>query len=189
MADTRLIDSYARYWWTFALRGILLIAFGLLAVLWPGLTLAVLILLFGLFALADGAFALVLGFSSGAQGIRGWLVLMSILAIGAGMIALVWPGLTAVALLFLVAAWALVRGVFEIVSAIRLRREIEHEWLLALSGAVLVLLGALLFLFPAAGLLSVVWLMGAFALVAGVLLLIGAFRLRRLPQRFAAATD
>lgn len=186
MADTRLIDSFAHYWWTFALRGILLIAFGLLALFWPGMTLAVLILLFGVFALADGVFALWLAFSEGAKGVRGWLVALSILAIGTGIVALLWPGLTAVALLFVVAAWALVRGAFEIVSAIRLRREIEHEWLLALSGAVLMLLGALLFLFPAAGLLSVIWFLGAFALVAGILLFVGALRVRRLPERFAA---
>lgn len=187
MVDTVTIDYYARYWWTFALRGALLIAFGLLALFWPGLTLALLVLLFGVVALADGVFALVLAFSGRARG-WGWLAAMSLLAIAAGLIALLYPGLTAVALLFVVAAWALVRGVFEIVAAIRLRREIEHEWLLALSGAVLVLLGALLFLFPAAGLLSVVWLLGAFALAAGILLLIGAFRLRRLPERFAAMT-
>lgn len=187
MADSRLIDYYAHYWWTFALRGVLLIAFGVLAMSWPGLTLTVLILLFGIFALADGVLALALSFSGSARDIRGWLAFMSLLAIGTGVIALLWPGLTAVALLFVVAVWALVRGMFEIVSAIRLRREIEHEWLLALSGAVLVLLGAMLMLFPAAGLLAVVVFMGAFAVVSGLLLLIGAFRLRRLPQRFAAA--
>jgi uncharacterized membrane protein HdeD (DUF308 family) len=182
-----MIDYYAHYWWTFALRGALLIAFGLLALFWPGLTLAVLIVLFGVFALADGVFALILAVSGRDRG-WGWLLAMSLLAIGAGLIALFYPGLTAVALLFVVAAWALVRGVFEIVAAVRLRREIEHEWLLALSGAVLVLLGALLFLFPAAGLLSVIWFMGAAALVSGIMLLVGAFRLRRLPQRIEATT-
>lgn len=181
------IDYYARYWWTFALRGALLIAFGLLALFWPGLTLAVLIVLFGIFALVDGAFALILAVSGRDRG-WGWLLAMSLLAIGAGLFALFYPGLTAVALLFVVAAWALVRGVFEIVAAVRLRREIEHEWVLALSGAVLVLLGALLFLFPAAGLLSVVWFLGVAALVAGIMLVVGAFRLRRLPQRLEATT-
>jgi uncharacterized membrane protein HdeD (DUF308 family) len=181
------IDYYAHYWWTFALRGALLIAFGLLALFWPGLTLAVLIVLFGIFALVDGVFALILAVSGRARG-WGWLLAMSLLAIGAGLFALFYPGLTAVALLFVVAAWALVRGVFEIVAAVRLRREIEHEWLLALSGAVLVLLGALLFLFPAAGLLSVVWFLGVAALVAGIMLVVGAFRLRRLPQRLEATT-
>ncbi len=187
MVHTATIDYYTRYWWTFAVRGALLIAFGLLALFLPELTLTVLVLLFGIMALADGGFALILALSGRA---RGWgsLLVMSLLAIGAGLIALFYPGLTAVALLFVVAAWALVRGVFEIVSAVRLRREIEHEWLLALSGAVLVLLGALLFLFPAAGLLSVAWFMGAFAVAAGILLLVGAFRLRRLSQGFAAAT-
>lgn len=183
MTDTSVLEHFSRYWWTFALRGVLLIAFGVLALILPGLTLAVLILLFGAFAVADGLFALIVG----VQSQRWSLLVLSVLAIGAGVIAFLWPGVTALVLLLVIAAWAVVRGAYEIATAIALRNEIEYEWLLGISGALLFVLGILLFLFPAAGLLSLVWIIGLVALISGVLLLIGAYRLRGLPERIAHA--
>jgi uncharacterized membrane protein HdeD (DUF308 family) len=167
-----------------ALRGLVAIVFGLLAFLWPGITLWALILLFGAYMLLDGVFAIVAGVRAAGNEARWWLLLVEgILGVLAGIVAFLWPGLTALALLYFIAAWAIVTGIFEIVGAIRLRREIEGEWALILGGALSVRFGVLLIVIPApAGILSLVWLIGAYAVAFGVLLLILAFRLRNQPS-------
>jgi uncharacterized membrane protein HdeD (DUF308 family) len=183
MADHPIARAVADRWLMVGMRGLLAVFFGILALLWPGLTLAALVFLFGAYALVDGVFALVVGVRS-----KWWSVaLMGVLGVVAGIVTFLFPGLTALSLLYLIAAWAIVRGVFEIVAAIRLRREITNEWLLILSGIASIAFGVLLFLFPGAGALSVVWVIGAFALWLGILLLFLAFRLKKLPERVAAA--
>ncbi len=174
-----ILGDLSRDWWTLALRGLAAVIFGVLAFFWPGLTLAVLIWLWGLFVLVDGVMAVI----AGGRGHWWALLLFGLLAIAAGLIALFQPGLTALALLFVIAAWALVRGVLEIVAAVRLRRELNNEWLLVASGLLSVLLGVLLVMFPAAGVLSLVWLIGAYAIVVGILMLALAFRLRGVQRR------
>jgi uncharacterized membrane protein HdeD (DUF308 family) len=170
-----LINVAAKNWWTFLLRGILAVLFGLMAFLWPGLTLGVLILVWGAFAFADGIFAIVSGVRS-----RWWtFVFFGALGVAAGLIAFVMPGITALALLMVIGAWAIVRGVFEIVAAVRLRKEITGEWALALAGAASVVLGGMMIGFPGAGALALVWLIGLQAFIAGVLMFALAFRLRR----------
>src|SRR5262245_23445398 len=165
-------------WSALALRGILAILFGLLVFVWPGLTLFVLILFFGANALVDGVLALVAAVRGGASGARWWGVLIEgILGVAAGIITFLWPGLTALVLLYVIAAWAIVIRVFEIVAAIRLRKEIEGESLLCLRGALAILFGVVLFADPGAGALAVVWVIGAFSIVLGVLELALAFRL------------
>lgn len=171
-----LLSAVARDWWVLALRGVIAVLFGIMAFVWPALTLAVLILLWGAFALVEGILAVV----AGTRERWGSMVLLGVLGIAAGLIALFRPGLTAVALLAVVAAWAILRGAFEIVAAIRLRRELTHEWLLILSGAISIAFGVLVMLFPGAGAISIVWLIGIWAVVTGALLLLLAFRLRRL---------
>ena len=179
-----VLPILARNWWVLALRGLVAIVFGLLAFLWPGITLWALILLFGAYMLLDGVFAIVAGVRAAGNEARWWLLLVEgILGVLAGIVAFLWPGLTALALLYFIAAWAIVTGIFEIVGAIRLRREIEGEWALILGGALSVLFGVLLIAIPApAGILSLVWLIGAYAVAFGVLLLILAFRLRNQPS-------
>lgn len=173
----------ARNWWLLLVRGVLAIIFGVLAFAWPGLTLAVLVLLFGAYALVDGIFALVTGLVRIGRQERWWLmVLEGIAGIVAGLITFFYPGMTAVLLLYFIAAWALVTGVLEIVAAIRLRREIENEWWLGLAGVASVIFGILLFLQPAAGALAVVWLIGGYAILFGVLLIFLAFRVRGLGE-------
>ena len=175
-----VLPVLSRNWWALALRGLAAIIFGILAFVWPGITLWALILLFGAYMLVDGVFAIVAAVRVAGGAARWWLLLVEgILGVLAGIVAFVWPGLTALALLYFVAAWAIVTGIFEIVGAIRLRREIEGEWALILGGALSVLFGVLLVAVgPGVGLLSLVWLIGVYAVAFGVLLLILAFRVR-----------
>jgi len=167
------------HWWALALRGVIAILFGLAALLRPGIALGALILLFGAYALVDGAFAIVGVFRGTRSGTPRWLLLVEgVAGILAGIIAFVYPGLTAIVLLYLVAAWAVVTGLAEIATAIRLRQEIQGEWALILGGILSVLFGVLLAVLPGVGILSLIWLIGAYAVVFGALLLIAAFQVR-----------
>ena len=177
--ETRAASVLARNWWMLAVRGVLAIAFGALAFVWPGITLAALVLLFGAYAAADGVFALA-GAVRAAENRRRWwsLLLEGVAGVGAGIVAFVWPGITALALLYLVAAWAIVTGAFELYAAVKLRRSVSNVWLLALSGVVSVVFGVLLVALPGPGILTLLWLLGAYAIVFGVLLVALAFRMR-----------
>jgi uncharacterized membrane protein HdeD (DUF308 family) len=179
-ASGPVLPFLSRNWWLVALRGLAAIVFGVLAFVWPAITLWALVLLFGAYMLVDGIFAIVAAVRAAGREARWWLLLIEgVLGVLAGLVAAFWPGLTALALLYFIAAWAIVSGILEIAGAIRLRREIEGEWALGLSGALSLLFGVLLVVIPApAGLLSLVWLIGAYALAFGVLLLVLAFRLR-----------
>ncbi|HVH06477.1 MAG TPA: HdeD family acid-resistance protein [Myxococcota bacterium] len=176
-------ELLARHWWLFLLRGLISILFGVLAFVWPGITLASLVLVFGAFAFADGVFALVGALRGGGREPWWLLILEGLVGIGIGIITVVSPGITALALLFYIAIWAIATGVLEIGSAIALRKEIEHEWLLGLSGLASVVFGVLLIARPGAGALTVLWLIGGYALVFGVLLVMLSFRARRLSAR------
>ena len=167
----------AHNWWTLVLRGLAAIIFGILAYVWPGITFTVLVLFFGAYALWDGIFALIAAFR--AQGERRWaLVLEGLVGVAAGLVTFFWTGAATLALLVIIAAWAIVTGVFEIIAAIRLREEIEGEWLLLVSGLLSVLFGIALAVWPAAGLVAVTWLIGAYAILYGILLIMLGFRLR-----------
>jgi uncharacterized membrane protein HdeD (DUF308 family) len=174
MVDTPFLTGVASNWWILALRGFVAVLFGLSAFVWPGLTLSVLVILWGAFALVEGVAAIVAGART-----HWWpLVLIGVVGVLAASFALFQPAITAIALLLLIASWAIVRGVFEIVAAIRLRKELSHEWLLILGGLASIALGVLVMLFPGAGALSVAWLIGVYAFTTGILLLALAFRLR-----------
>jgi uncharacterized membrane protein HdeD (DUF308 family) len=177
-----VLDSMARNWWTFVVRGIIAILFGIVALVWPALTLGVLIILFGAYAIVDGVISIVSGVRA-RDTIQWSLVLWGIVGIAAGVVAFLWPDLTALALVYVIAAWAVITGVIEIVAAIALRREISDEWLLVIIGALSVVVGVLMFLFPGAGALSIVWLIGAYAIGFGILLLIAGVRFRGWQQR------
>jgi uncharacterized membrane protein HdeD (DUF308 family) len=174
-----LLTILSKNWWLVLLRGIAAILFGLLAFTWPGLTLLALVVLYGIFALADGLLALIAAISGGAPVSRWWLLAAGIAGLAAGMITLLWPGLTAVLLVMFIGAWAIVRGIAEIVGAIELRKEIDNEWLLIATGVLSVLFGVVVILAPGAGALALVWVIGTYALVVGVLLVALSFRLRR----------
>jgi uncharacterized membrane protein HdeD (DUF308 family) len=180
MTQPQALPSETGHWWALAIRGGIAIIFGLAALLRPDIALEALILLFGAYALVDGVFAIVGVFGGTRGGTPRWLLLIEgIAGILAGIIAFVLPGLTAVVLLFLIAAWAIITGVFEIATAIRLRQEIRGEWALIIGGALSVLFGVILAVIgPVAGLLSLIWLIGIYALVFGILMLITAFQVR-----------
>jgi uncharacterized membrane protein HdeD (DUF308 family) len=175
-------------WWALAVRGVAAVLFGLAALIWPGLTLAVLIILYGAYALVDGVFAIVAGFRAGS-GTRRWLLLAEgALGILTGLIAIFWPGVSAVVLLYIIAFWAILGGLLRIVGAVLLRREIDNEWTMALSGVLWVLLGIVLFALPGAGLVSLAWLIGIFALGAGITLIALALRVRGQSPRGSSRT-
>jgi uncharacterized membrane protein HdeD (DUF308 family) len=174
------LPAESGYWWALALRGAIAILFGLAALLRPGIALEALILLFGAYALVDGVFSIVGVFGGTRSGTPRWILLVEgVAGILAGVIAFVFPILTAVVFLYLIAAWAIVTGIAEIATAMRLRQEIRGEWALIVGGVLSVLFGVLLGVVgPFAGILSLIWLIGAYAIAFGVLLLVTAFRVR-----------
>jgi len=173
-------DTLAQNWWAIALRGLAGIIFGILAFVMPGVTLAVLVLLFGAYALADGIFNVIAAIT-GHSGAQSWwmLLLEGLVSVAAGLVAFFMPGLTALTLVYVISAWAIITGVLEIVAAIRLRKVIANEWWLVLSGVLSIVFGAFIAAAPGAGALALVFWIGAYAIVFGVLLVALGFRLRR----------
>lgn len=168
-----------RHWWTLALRGVVAILFGLVALVWPGLTLAALIILFGAFALVDGLLSTVAAVGAIGHG-RHWIAMLigGLLGIAAGVLAFFLPALTALSLVYLIAAWSIVTGVAEVVAAVQTAARRMPRWLVGLSGAISILFGLLLFISPGAGALSLVWLLGLYAIIYGVSLVGVGFRSR-----------
>jgi uncharacterized membrane protein HdeD (DUF308 family) len=178
-----MLIVYSGSWWALTLRGIAAILFGLLAFVWPHITLTALVFLFGAYALVDGVFSIMAGFKSHAENKRWWLLLITgVLSVAAGVFTFAIPAMTAWILLILIASWAIVTGAFQIAAAIQLRKHITGEWLLGLGGVLSILFGAALFYNPVAGALAVVWLIGIYAVIFGVLLLALGFKLRGLER-------
>lgn len=176
-----------RNWWALAWRGLFAILFGLIAFLMPGVTLAVLVLLFGAYALVDGVLAIIAGLRAAQRHERWWpFAIEGLASIAAGIITFLMPAATAFALLFLVGFWAMFTGLMRIIAAVRLRKEIQGEWLLILNGILSVLFGVLLVALPILGLVTLVWVIGAYTLVRGVVLVALAFRLRGHRHRLAS---
>jgi uncharacterized membrane protein HdeD (DUF308 family) len=173
------LQAITRNWWLVLLRGIVSILFGIAAFTWPGITVLALALLFGAYALADGVLALIAAVSGSERSTPAWwLALVGVLGIAAGITAFLWPGITAFALVLVIGSWALLIGIFEIVGAIRLRHEIDNEWWLIAAGILSVLFGLAVLLSPGAGALAIVWVIAAYAIIAGALMIAFSFRLR-----------
>ncbi|GAA3551912.1 HdeD family acid-resistance protein [Nonomuraea rosea] len=171
------MGELSRSWWLLLLRGLLAIIFGILALIWPGITLLVLVIFFGAYALVGGIFASIAGFRHGARS-RAWLITSGIIGILAGIAALVWPGITSLALLYLVAFWAIFTGIAEIVAGVQLRKVIDNEWMFIVGGVLSVIFGVLLLIWPAAGMLSLVWLIGVFAILYGIAMIALSLRVK-----------
>lgn len=174
-----ILHGLAKNWWALLLRGIAAIVFGVLAFAWPGITILSLVLLYGAYALVDGVLAIIAAIGGGTPAPRWWLAIVGIVGILAGIAAFLFPGLVTLYLLLFIGAWAIVSGVFEIIGAVRLRKEIDNEWMLILHGVLTVLFGVLLIAMPGTGALALIWVIGAYAIAAGVLMVVLAFRLKR----------
>jgi len=173
-----LLGTVARNWWLILVRGLAAMAFGIVCFVWPAISLLALVLLFGVYALVDGVGAIVWG----SRSRWGAMVAVGVVSVLAGLIAFFWPGITALALLYVIAAWAIVRGVAEITAAVHLRRQIHNEWLLAVAGIVSILFGVLIASYPGAGALTLVWAIGVFAIVFGIAAVALSLRLRSLQR-------
>ena len=184
-----MLENISRNWWMFAVRGVAAVIFGVLALIWPGQTLQALVLVFGAYALVDGIFAIFAGIAARGTFDRWWAMLLEgVAGVVIGLLTFFWPGITALVLLYFIAAWALITGIFEIVAAIQLRRVITGEWMYILGGLLSIIFGILLFVFPGAGALSLVWLIGIYAIVFGISEIIFAFRLRGLRREIEKAS-
>jgi uncharacterized membrane protein HdeD (DUF308 family) len=171
-----MLHTLTANWWALAIRGMVAVLFGLLTLFLPGITLVTLVLLFGAYALVDGVFNVIAFFRVASH--QWALLIEGVVGIFAGLLTFAWPAITAIALLYLIAFWAMLTGIFEIVAGIRLRKTIANEWLLLVMGVLSLLFGLLILFAPGTGALAIVLWIGAYALVFGVFLLALAFRLR-----------
>ena len=180
-AEQNLAAALGRNWWLLLVRGLVAIVFALLTWAQPGVSLAALVLVFGIYVLADGLLGVWSAIAKRRDNRHWWLLLLwGLVGIVVGVMTFIMPGITGLVLLMYIAAWAVITGVLQIVAAIRLRKEIKGEWLLILSGLVSVALGVLLFLQPGAGALAVAWIIAAYAFIFGVLMVLLAFKVRKL---------
>lgn len=181
-----MVRTFNQFWWLLVLRGLIAVIFGVLAFMVPATVLLALVLVFGIYALTDGVMAVITGLRNREENSSWWVQLLEGLAgIAAGAAALFIPGVAATALLFIIAYWAIFTGAMEIISAIRLRREIDNEWSLAISGALSVLLGFFILLNPGAGLIGLLWAIGGYAVLFGLLFIYLGLKARRFSQRYA----
>jgi uncharacterized membrane protein HdeD (DUF308 family) len=185
---TSMIRAVSKYWWIFSLRGIIAIVFGLAALLWPALTLGVMVLLFGLFALLEGLLTVVTSFGKGDEK-GGWTLLLEglvgllvcvIVLLGTSIGSILWPKVAAVMLVYYIAGWAILAGLFKIFTAFRIRKEVKGEWILGLNGLVSILVGVILILRPEAGVLALAWLIGILAVIVGIFQLLLGLKLREI---------
>ncbi|MEE9576420.1 MAG: HdeD family acid-resistance protein [Gemmatimonadota bacterium] len=181
-----MLALLAENWWAFVLRGIFAVLFGIAAVSFPGLTVVILVVLFGFYALVDGFTSLLLAFEAESKGLY---VLGGLVSLAAGVLAFMRPELTAIAVLIVIGIWAIVRGVIEIVTAIQIRKEVEGEWMLAAAGIISVIFGLFVVARPGQGALAIIWVVALFALMFGFLEIGAGFKLRRLRKAGEAVVE
>ena len=174
-----LVHALARNWWLEVLRGVAAIIFGVLAFAWPGITLLTLVFFWGAFAMVDGVLAIIAAVKGGNPMPRWWLVIVGIAGILAGALTFLMPGLTALVLVTFIAVWAIVLGVMEVYGAIKLRKEIEGEWFLILNGVLSVVFGILILWRPGIGALTLVWIIGAYAIILGIIYVFFGLKLQQ----------
>jgi uncharacterized membrane protein HdeD (DUF308 family) len=185
-----MLSAITRNWWLAALRGSLAVIFGVAAFVWPGLTFEVLVLLFGAYAFVDGVVVLSFGLMAAGEHERWWpLVVGGIVGIAIGVLTFIRPGAVALALVYVIGAWAVVTGILEIVAAIRLRNVITSEWLMGLGGVLSIIFGVLVLAQPGAGAVTLVFLFGFYAILAGISQISLGFRLRGLGESLPPQTQ
>lgn len=174
-----MLNVYTHNWWSLVLRGLLAVIFGVVAFIMPGVTWTALVFVWGAYAITDGIFSMIAGFRAPSGYKRWWLMLISgVLGVLAGVTAFLLPVLTGLFLILLMAGWAVATGVLEIVAAVQMRKYITGEWVLVVSGIASVVFGILMFINPYAGAVAVVWIIGSYAVIFGILTMILGFKLR-----------
>jgi uncharacterized membrane protein HdeD (DUF308 family) len=179
VAPRLMLHALAKNWWVFLLRGVFATLFGALTFVWPGVTLVTLVLFYGAFALADGVLAIIAAATGGGSQPRWWLAIVGIAGIAAGVLTFLWPGMTALVLLLFIAGWAIATGAMQIVGAVKLRKEIDNEWFLIAGGVLSVIFGLVLLGQPGAGALALIYAIGIYAIVYGILQVSLSLRLRK----------
>ena len=174
-----LLHAMAKNWWLEVLRGVAAIIFGILAFTWTGGVLLTLILFWGAFALVDGVLAIIAAVKGGNPMPRWWLAIVGIAGIAAGAITFMMPGVAALVLVTFIAVWAIILGVMEIYGAIKLRKEIEGEWFLIVNGVLSVIFGILILWRPGIGAITLVWIIGAYAIILGIMHVAFGFKLKK----------
>ena len=181
LPSTDLASALSRNWWLVLLRGVVAIIFAVLTWMQPAISLAALVMVFGIYVLADGVLGIWAAFSGRRQNRHWWVLLLwGLVSVAVGVMTFVMPGITGLVLLMYIAAWAIITGVLQIVAAIRLRKEIQGEWLMGLSGLLSIVFGGLLVARPGAGALAVAWIIAAYAFIFGVLMVLLSFKVRKL---------
>lgn len=181
-----MVELLTRNWWLVALRGVFAVLFAVLTLAWPDVTVLALVLLWGIYVLVDGVSAIALGFA--VPGHSWPNVVLGVIGVLAGILAIVLPGVTAVVLLVIIAVWAIVAGLVQLVGALLLRRVMAHAWFLIVTGLLTLALGVVLLIHPEVGALALVTTIAMFALIWGISLILLALRLRGLGNRLAAGT-
>lgn len=174
-----MIRDYVGDWRLLAVRGLLALGFGVVTLVWPEITLWAVVVTWGVFALLDGIGSLLAAFGGTVVRGRAWLIVHGVLGVAAGVIAFVWPDITGLVMLFVIAVWAFLSGLARLVTAIQLRREIRHEWVLGAVGVLSMGFAVMLVVTPGTGVLVITWLIGWYAVVLGLALLGLAWEVRR----------
>ncbi|MBN2185111.1 MAG: HdeD family acid-resistance protein [Candidatus Krumholzibacteriota bacterium] len=175
-----MLQTIVLRWWAFLVRGFAALIFGALALLWPEKVLEVFVILFGVFALVDGLFAGLTGFSIRRYSKSWWVLLIEgFLGIIVGLITILWPGMTAVFLYIFLAVWAVFTGILELVQAVHLRRKLRNEWMLVVGGILSIILGIFLILRPVAGVFVVIWMIAVYSILFGFLMIFLGLKMRR----------
>jgi uncharacterized membrane protein HdeD (DUF308 family) len=182
-----MLEFWSRYWWVSVVRGLVAVALGIFAFVWPIATITALVLVFGAVAVADGILAIAAGIAARKLTTDWWVLLVQgFVGIGIGVLTVIYPSITALALVVLVALWAIALGVLQVIAAVKLRRDISGEWWVGLGGVLGIAFGVLLMMNPVVGGIAVVWLIGVFAMLWGVMLIVAGLDLRRLTRSATA---
>jgi uncharacterized membrane protein HdeD (DUF308 family) len=175
--EQSMMGTLSKNWWMLLIAGLAALVFGVLSFIYPGMTLAILVSFYGAYALVDGIFRVIASVNQGERGQPwGFLLISGIISILAGIVTFFYPGITAAVLYWIIAIWAIVHGILEIAAAIQFRRIVPHDWALALGGVLSILFGVLLFLYPASGILTLIWLIAIYAVLYGIVQIMLAVR-------------